>query len=513
MEIELLTIETTKKTACFCGDDNYDTLSENYLQRIVLCKKCGIVRANPYPVDCDIAMPSTYWKDAYKEATINTYSLHDFLYEYFDFRPKVVFDVGHNMEGWLEIFTNDGIEVHEGSIDDLIKIGKKADFIILSNMIERFSDIESSLLRIKELLNPDGMLYVGTPGFYSAQFQDNQVYQFTGDTLGYVMQCCGFDEYYVDDMIHGFYVKSNNKRSKNLIDKKVSDGIRNYLSNDRKEIPNIRTINKFTFKHRKNSIDKILSYNKPDVSEIALKVRDGKAIVVGGGPSTDEFIEEIKKKQVEGAKLFVIERMYSWAFENGIIPDYVVVLDASDDVPDSFKNINPDSVHIIATQANPIVMDILKDHKVYVFNTVQKGINSEIYWKKYGYEKVAIVNGGGSVTLCAFALAMTLGYPEIDMFGFDCHFTNGDYAKGIEGVGVQKNILEIEVNGKMFKTTTAYLSFAQQFFMMHHLAHKQGLISQVRVWGNSLIKSMARPNAINLSMGDENVSNMGDSIS
>jgi len=543
----------TEETTCFCGGkDNFTVLTEkdrySIPHRMVACRECGLIRVNPRMTEAAYNRfyneeyrqiydtweygKEDYLDDSFKKSVINGQNLHEFLTGYFDIHPQVVFDIGCNMGGWLKAFQDEGAEVYgvdhgksnirygkehglnviEGGIDELLKVGKKADFIILSHVVEHFLDLENNLLNIRELLADGGLLYVSTPGFFytdaSIIYQNAHTYQFTGDTLDYVMNCCGYDGLYVDDIIFGFYVKHDRKRGKSSVNKNAYMGLMEYLDSDRRRIPNIRTLNKFSFKHRKDNIDKILSYRKPDVGEIVLKNQRGKAIIIGGAPSVDKYVDTIKQKQSEGAVIFAIERMYDWTFKHDITPDYVIVLDSCDDVPDSFKRLNPDTVHLVAAQANPVVMEILKDHKIYVFNTIQKGINMQGYWQKYGYDKVAIVNGGGSVTLCAFALAMTLGYSHIDIFGFDCHVTDGVYANGIAGVGEQKNVFGIEVNNRVFRTTSAYLSFAQQFFAMYYLAHKQGLIDRIRIWGNSLVKSMA-----NLDIGVEDGDHMGISES
>ena len=223
-----------------------------------------------------------------------------------------------------------------------------------------------------------------------------------------------------------------------------------------------------------------------------LKIHDGQsAVVIGGGPSVEDYIDKIKELKKDGAVIVSIERMYTWCWKNDIKPDYVVALDASDDVVEGFVSIHPETIHLISTQCPPHLFDLMKDEKVYIFNTVQNGIDSQKIWEKYGYDVVTKINSGGSVTLGAFSIAMTLGCKDIHIFGFDCHMTNGGYANGIAGVGIQEGIFEVEVGDRLFKTNSPYLSFAQQFFDLKVMATRLGMLKSVKVYGDSLVTAMS----------------------
>jgi len=166
------------------------------------------------------------------------------------------------------------------------------------------------------------------------------------------------------------------------------------------------------------------------------------------------------------------------------------VLDACDDVNESLDDLNPRTAHLIATQCQESTARLLVGSKTYVFSTPQKGVDQHNYWVKNDYSRVTLINGGGSVSLQSMAIAMTLGMKALHVFGFDCHITQADYAKGITGVGAQARSFQVEVNDRVFRTTTAYLSFAQQFFKLIDMARSIGMVDSVNVFGDSLVNSM-----------------------
>lgn len=257
-------------------------------------------------------------------------------------------------------------------------------------------------------------------------------------------------------------------------------------------IPRIRTTNKFSVEERTVNINANLSHGIRDISEICFSYKDKEAVIVGGAPSVDNYIEKIKELKTKGGVLMVIERMYPWCHTHGLTPDYVVVLDACDDVMEGFTHINKDTIHLIATQCNPKITGLLNGYKKYVFTTIQEGIDISETIKKNGYKKTAIINGGGSVTICATALAYALGLRKLHIFGFDCHVTHGEYAKGIAGVGNIKNNYEVDIENhgekRIFLTNNAFLSFMQQFHQLHYFAQKQELVDSVRIYGDSMVK-------------------------
>jgi hypothetical protein len=215
------------------------------------------------------------------------------------------------------------------------------------------------------------------------------------------------------------------------------------------------------------------------------------AVIIGGGPSVDGQIEQIHHLIGQGHRVVAIERMASWCHAHGIIPDYLSVLDASEDVPASLHHVHPETVCITATQCGQAVMDALSGHtQVYTYNCPSGSLDLPTLFQSAVSDKQTVLNAGGSVTLSCMTIAMALGMDALHIFGFDCHITGAHYAKGITGVGEATQCLEIEVDGQDFTTTGPYLSFAQQFFPLIDTGKQMGFLNAVTIYGDSLVMAM-----------------------
>ena len=344
---------------------------------------------------------------------------------------------------------------------------------------------------MRSLLKPEGILYVGVPGLYTWDkdilFQQAHTYQFNATTLTYVMECCGFEEYYSDEHVTSLWIKSDIFRSKDKPPKHEVKNVWSSLNGKKIRVPEIRTTNKFPVKMRREQIQKALSYKWPDISDL-VGVHKGAVTIIGGGPSVESYVDKIKSN---GGLIICIERMYQWCINNAIVPDYVVALDADEDLIESFSNPLPTSTFLVSVQCPSSVFDALQDVPHYIFNTPQLHMDMAKFWADNGYNRVAQVNAGGSVTIGAMAISFMFGCKDLHIFGFDCHITNGNYAEGITGVGAINKSYQVDIGDRVFTTTTAYISFAQQFFEIARIAKEQDKLNSVKVYGDSLVNAMS----------------------
>ncbi len=523
----------TEAVDCFCGSKEYIPITEmdryGFDYQLVLCRNCGLLYANPrmtentfrefyeneyrHIYDTKVETPEYCFENQRKWGDVLSKQL-----DQFELYPKVIFDFGCSSGGYLSVFKDKGCDIlgvdldpasisygrqkglnlQLGGLEVLEESGKKANLIILSQTLEHFLDLESDLLRLRDLLAPDGIIYITTPGLIiSSQvtpIQNAHTYQFTATSLTYVMECCGFMELFINDEITSLWTKSQVSRPKDAVD---TDEVRyafNYFFGKERLAPKVRAICKFSVTERKENVKYALASGIPDIDKLEMTHKGSEAVIIGGGPSVDGYIKTIRDKIDEGAIVISIERMYSWCLDHSIVPNYVVVLDASNDVMQSFNSVHSDVKHIIAAQVKHEVIDYLKGHDSYVFNVHQPGIPLAQYFADGTQEVMTLINSGSSVTLCAMSVAMYLGCKDFSVFGFDCHVSGGNYAKGITGVGDIKDQIEVTVNGRRFKTTGAYLSFGQQFFQLVQMARTQELLGKVLIYGDSLVSQMSREN-------------------
>lgn len=518
-----------ESTACFCGSTAGSPLVETdrygFAHRMMLCGQCGVIYASPRMT---AAAYRAFYEQEYRgiydtphaaatawdEGVARGEALASVLHDRVDRPIHVVAELGCRDGAMLEAFRRRGCDTYgadyapdrthdaallHGGLEQLEQVGRLADLFILEHVLEHCVDLPDTLTRIAALLAPKGLLYVGVPGLYAwdraSLFQNAHVWQFTGDTLAYVMECQGWHPVSLDERICSVWEWTGDCRDRSDRPWDAARQIRQYWTHGTRLLPEIRTVSKFPVQQRTAWMAASLAQQRPDVSAVRGTEAGREAIILGGGPSADQYVEQIRAWQATGTRLMAIERMVPWCRRHGLTPQYVVAMDASEDVVDAFTSCPSESLYLIATQCQPAVWARVADRQAYSFTTPQHGVDVEALWDAAGQAVATQVNSGGSVTLCAMSLAFLLGCRTLHVVGFDCHVTAGTYANGIAGVGTLEDTLEVSRvgSGLRYRTTSAYVSFAQQFFKLMQLAQACDLIERVTVYGDSLVALMHRP--------------------
>ena len=522
----------TEPAACFCGStDAYGVTEKDRYglpHAMQMCKQCGVLYANPRLTDASYAQfYAEEYRDIYRTESdsaeeefttgeAHALALKTYLHETRGVQPAVVFDIGCNAGGWLKPFYDAGCTVHGvdygpervafgrgkglplevGSIETLEILGLKADLVIMNHVLEHATNLEETIRRVRALLTETGLLYVALPGLFMSDlqvlFQQAHPWQFTAETLTYVMECCGLDEVQADHAITSLWRKTDTYRPKTKYPtEQVIRDIGLYLFRQgTRYIPKVRSGCKFPLVNRQEAVRSAMARKLPMCRTVMDRHAGQSAIVIGGGPSVDGYVEQIRALQQAGSPLISIERMYPWCQQHGLVPDYVVTMDASDDVLEAFTAVTPGVTYLTSSQCQPAVFDRLAGEQVYLVHTSEHDLPTD---DLFGiHDHCDIVNGAGSVSLCSLSLAMLMGMRTIHLFGFDCHVTAGGYAHGIAGVGAQEQVFGVKVEGRLFQTTTAYLCFAQQFFEVQHIGKRDGLLDTIRVYGDSLVTAMSK---------------------
>jgi 2-polyprenyl-3-methyl-5-hydroxy-6-metoxy-1,4-benzoquinol methylase len=241
--------------ACYCGSREETLLSETdsygIYYPLVICRKCGIVRANPrLSEESYIDLYAKEYRTLYGDDDIDKEELFnirlkqaDQVYGFITSAVKlprggVVYDVGCNMGTMLLPFhkagfetygvdygvpyieygrAKTGLDLEAGGIEKLRK-RKKADLVILNHVFEHFMDLGKELRDIREITNPGCYLYVAVPGTFwwvrnicngdpLGMFQNAHTWQFSLRSLKYVMECCGFEFVSGNDEVRAVFRK------------------------------------------------------------------------------------------------------------------------------------------------------------------------------------------------------------------------------------------------------------------------------------------------------------------
>lgn len=256
-----------EQTDCFCSAKEDMVISEidryGFFYPVVICKRCGLLRANPrMSEESYMNFYRHDYRDVYGEGDIDIEELYMRRIaigrkkaEYIQREVKlsgspVIFEIGCDFGTTLLPLSEAGYEVYgcdygvehlkygktknpnlnllTGGIEQLINIGKKADLVIVHHVVEHFLDLRKDLGLIRNLLKPEGVLYVSIPGTkarLSKSFwrqnnllqllQNAHTYQFDLETLKYTMECCGLELIKGNESVEAFFTPVEHYRDIN----------------------------------------------------------------------------------------------------------------------------------------------------------------------------------------------------------------------------------------------------------------------------------------------------------
>lgn len=134
-------------------------------------------------------------------------------------------------------------------------------------------------------------------------------------------------------------------------------------------------------------------------------------------------------------------------FNSGRAPTYWAVCDPQRDPVLAFLDcpLPQDTTYLVASKCHPDVFERLKDHRVVVWH-VSDFVDAERH----------PVPCGTSITTCSIPLAMRLGYPDLEIWGWDACFGEDGSDHAIPQKHAYTETLDVEIEGRVFKTTRAW---------------------------------------------------------
>ena len=149
--------------------------------------------------------------------------------------------------------------------------------------------------------------------------------------------------------------------------------------------------------------------------------------IVGGGPSLDEQIDDMKKYR-EQMKIWSVGTAARKLINEGIIPDLIVIEDAQENM---YKQVcNLPTEHIPLLPLSTASAQILDYYKGQSYVAYQKGY--DLAEKRAQELGVQTYQTGGSVTTLALDVALRFGADKIILIGVDLAYTdNRSHASGM----------------------------------------------------------------------------------
>lgn len=139
------------------------------------------------------------------------------------------------------------------------------------------------------------------------------------------------------------------------------------------------------------------------------------AVLVGGGPSLRRFLPQLKHWQQNGT-IFALNAAAGFLLENGIKPDYQVLVDPR---ADNVQILAPVERYLIASQCAPEVLDFLHDRDVTLFHLAASAMF---------LPNRTVLAGSVTVGLAAMCLVETMGYRKVHLYGYDSSYEDDHHA-------------------------------------------------------------------------------------
>jgi len=220
--------------------------------------------------------------------------------------------------------------------------------------------------------------------------------------------------------------------------------------------------------------------------------QDRTVLLLAGGPSLNDFTDEIKAKRAAGAALVTLNGTYNWALNNGLAPSAQIIVDAQEHNKRFVSPTHKDCKYLLASQCHPAVFDATPAGQTYLWHSAVGHMSDEL---TEFYSKTNDVwhptPGGSTVALRAFTLLRMLGFHRFEVYGLDSCVTPDEhhaYAQAENDKdGNKDRLITVECGGRTFKCTPWMASQAQEFIDLTKLVgeeidlvvHGPGLIAHI----------------------------------
>jgi CDP-glycerol glycerophosphotransferase (TagB/SpsB family)/SAM-dependent methyltransferase len=202
----------TEPQPCICDGTDSILLAEidryGLPLKTVLCTNCGLLRSDPYYTEKTL---ESFYQKEYRSIYTGKHKPTELFFEnqekigekilqYLgpDLNPSsTIYEIGagsggilsafqkkgHHVKGcdiginFLEYGKKNNIDLYEGDFRTLLKF-EKADLLILNHVLEHVKDPVGLLTDIKELLKPNGKVFIGLPGVLFFPLQYNSKFLF-----------------------------------------------------------------------------------------------------------------------------------------------------------------------------------------------------------------------------------------------------------------------------------------------------------------------------------------------
>lgn len=218
------------------------------------------------------------------------------------------------------------------------------------------------------------------------------------------------------------------------------------------------------------------------------EAHDATAVIVSGGPSRMDFLEEIKEVAgKENHYIFCVKTSHDWLLENNIIPWACLLLDPRPHVLDFIENPHKDVRYIAASMVHPVTMDRLVEAKanIWGYHAFVGAGEAQAVHKEVG--DAMMISGGSTAASRGMSVLHAIGFRKFLLYGFDSSYKDKPLKEETHGLK-KKDPLLVECEGRQFWSDLELLAQAQDFEKLM----KTGKDIHIEIRGDGLIPHLFR---------------------
>ena len=220
--------------------------------------------------------------------------------------------------------------------------------------------------------------------------------------------------------------------------------------------------------------------------------QDREVIVLGGGPSLNDHVDEIRRLRKNGAALVTTNGTYGWALEHGMKPSMQIVVDAREFSGRFSRPVIDDCIYMMCSQVHPKTLDGLPHERTFLWHTDVTEQNKELILEHHPH--CWLTPGGSTVVLRSIPLLRMLGFWRLHLFGFDSCVRRSEGAhhayRQVENDG--EPLFPVGCNDRVFWCAGWMVSQAVEFL---ELMEVMGSEVEMEVYGDGLIAEVIRSGA------------------
>ena len=221
---------------------------------------------------------------------------------------------------------------------------------------------------------------------------------------------------------------------------------------------------------------------------VGMSAHEGRALIVGGGPSLKETLPKIRQLHDRGHTIFAVNGVHDWLIERGITPEFHVILDAKPENVKFVENPSKKVCYLIAAQCHPSVFEALKGFEVVQWVAWIPG--GEEIADEHPNLPINLIGGGNTVGVKTMCLAHIMGFRRQDLFGFDSSYRGDENHAYKQPMNDGEEVISLMTAGKKFKCAKWMARQVVDFQEFHKRLTMGG--SQIRVHGDGLLPWVAQ---------------------